>query len=233
MYGKKITKEARDFAVKGHGISGNKYDSFVSHVNKTPQNMTPYILEERQMNVSQMDVYSRLMMDRIIFFNHYVSAETMGIITAQALFLDSVENKDIKLLINSGGGDVISGMGFYDTIMTINSDVETTIVGMAASMGAILATSGTKGKRNMLKHSRLMIHDIRGGNEGTYEDQKISFELTKELRNELFNVLSFNSGQSVEEINKLCQRDYWMKHDKAIELGFMDKVIEYNSRKNN
>lgn len=220
--------EFQKYATKHLGMSSTKVEGMLHHtVLGLPVAQTPYILEERSMNVTQLDVFSRMMADRIIFLNEQVDDHSMGIINAQMLFLASLDDKkDIQLFLNSPGGGVIAGLSLYDTMQFISPDVATTTMGMAASMGSILASSGAKGKRSMLKHSRFMIHDIRGGAGGTYEDMKRSLELSKELREELFQILADNSGNTFDEIKEWCDRDNWMKSNEAKAKGFVDIVIE-------
>lgn len=216
---------------------GKDYEKFLKSETNVPRTMidahmqhqnlvTPHILEERQMNVTQMDVFSRLMKDRIIFLHDSVSTDSMAVIKAQLLFLDSVNQNDIKIYIDSPGGGVIAGLSLYDVMNYVKSDIETVTMGMAASMGSIIASSGTKGKRHILPHSRFMIHDIRGGAQGTYLDMQRSLDLSKELRDELFNILAQNSGQTVKYIEKNCDRDTWLKAEDAVKLGFVDTIIK-------
>lgn len=217
-------KEFKNYATKHLNMATTKVEAMLKHT--TPTNITPYILEERQMNMTQMDIFSRMGADRIIFLNEQVDDHSMGIINAQMLFMSSVDSKsDIQLYLNSPGGGVIAGLSLYDTMQIISPDVSTTTMGYACSMGSILATAGAKGKRSILPHSRYMIHDIRGGADGTYEDMKRSMNLSLELRTELFQILSLHSGIPIEEIEVMCNRDYWMKATEAVEKGFIDQII--------
>ncbi len=228
--------EFRKYAVKHLGMSGNTVDDYnrkaSRHMNMPQmvgEGITPYIIEERQLNVAQMDVFSRLMMDRIIFLGMQVNFQVANIIQAQLLFLDSTDPKrDVQIFINSPGGSVIDGLGIYDTMQYINPDVATICTGMAASMGAVLLTSGTKGKRSALKHARVMIHQLSGGMQGTFSDMEISYNFSKQLREELYTILAKHSGKTFEEIEKDSDRDNWMKSDKAVEYGLIDEVLERN-----
>lgn len=186
----------------------------------------PYILEERKLNVTQMDVFSRLMMDRIIFFGTEVTSETCNIVNAQLLFLDSVDpEKDISLYINSPGGEVYAGLGVVDTINTISSSVSTICTGMAASMGAVLLVSGEKGKRSALPHSRVMIHQPLGGTRGQASDIEIEAREISKLKDELYQIIADGSGQPFDKIWKDADRDYWMTAQEALEYGMIDKVL--------
>ncbi len=198
-------KEFKKFATKQHGINSIHYDKLVSSV-------TPYIIEERQLNVAQMDVFSRLMMDRIIFLGAAIDDHVANIIQAQLLFLESVDNsKDISIYINSPGGGVYAGLGVYDTMQFIKPDVATICTGMAASMGAILMCAGQKGKRSALPHSRIMIHQPLGGVHGQASDIEITAREILKLKDELYQIIAKHSGQSIEKVNADSDRDYWMK----------------------
>ena len=186
----------------------------------------PYILEERKLNVTQMDVFSRLMMDRIIFFGTEVTSETCNIVNAQLLFLDSVDpEKDISLYINSPGGEVYAGLGVVDTINTISSSVSTICTGMAASMGAVLLVSGEKGKRSALPHSRVMIHQPLGGTRGQASDIEIEAREILKLKDELYQIIADGSGQPFDKVWKDADRDYWMTAQEALNYGMIDKVL--------
>ncbi|MGB1241444.1 MAG: ClpP family protease [Chitinophagales bacterium] len=191
-----------------------------------PTGMTPYIIEERPMNVAQLDVFSRLMMDRIIFMGVPVTDQAANIIQAQLLFMESVDpNRDIYLYINSPGGSVIAGLGIYDTMQYIMPDVNTICTGMAASMGAVLLAAGAAGKRTCLKHSRVMIHQPMGGMQGQVSDMEISYKLIMQMRKELYDILSNHTGQTFEKIEKDSDRDYWMRAHEAKEYGIVDEVL--------
>ena len=224
-----IGKEFEKYAVKHKGISSNTLDSYTKHV---VTNLTPNIIEERPMNIAVMDVYSRLMMDRIIFMGYPISDEVGNIVTAQLLFLESTDRtRDIQMYINSPGGSVYAGMGVYDTMQYINPDISTICTGMAASMGAVLMCAGAKGKRTALKHSRVMMHQPSAGAGGQASDILITVNEVKKLKKELYEVVSFHSGQPVERIEKDFDRDYWMTATEAKEYGLVDEVLLINPKK--
>ncbi|WGH25834.1 MAG: ATP-dependent Clp protease proteolytic subunit [Candidatus Shikimatogenerans bostrichidophilus] len=188
--------------------------------------MTPYITEKKKYNLSQMDVFSRLMMDRIIFIGTEINSNIANIIQSQLLFLDSINSKDINIYINSPGGDVYSGLGIYDTMQYINSDISTTCVGIAASMAAIILCSGKKGKRYCLKHSRIMIHQpIIQNINGQQSDIEIKVKEMKKLKKELYNIISLHTNNKIEKIEKDADRDYWMNSKKAKKYGMIDKIL--------
>ena len=212
-------KEFKKFATKDQGISSMYYDKLVSSV-------TPYIIEERQLNVAQMDVFSRLMMDRIIFLGTAIDDYVANIIQAQLLFLESVDNsKDISIYINSPGGGVYAGLGIYDTMQFIKPEVATICTGMAASMGAVLMCAGQKGKRSALPHSRIMIHQPLGGAQGQASDIEITAREIMKLKDELYQIISNHSGQTMEKVHKDSDRDYWMKANEAKEYGMIDEIL--------
>jgi ATP-dependent Clp protease, protease subunit len=212
-------KEFRKFATKDQGISSMYYDKLVSSV-------TPYIIEERQLNVAQMDVFSRLMMDRIIFLGTGIDDYVANIIQAQLLFLESVDSsKDISIYINSPGGGVYAGLGIYDTMQFIKPDVATICTGMAASMGAVLMCAGAKGKRSALPHSRVMIHQPLGGAQGQASDIEITAREIMKLKNELYEIISKHSGQTMDKVHADSDRDYWMKADEAKTYGMIDEIL--------
>ena len=189
-------------------------------------NFTPAVIEERQLNVAQMDVFSRLMMDRIIFMGVPVEAYVANVIQAQLLFLESTDPKrDVQMFINSPGGSVIDGMGIYDTMQYVSPDVATICTGMAASMGAFLLCTGAKGKRSALTHSLVMIHQPSGGMSGQFSDMEISYNLIKTLRHSLYSIMADNCGKSFEEIEKDSDRDNWMSSTDAKEYGLIDEVL--------
>ena len=213
-------KEFKKYAIKGQGISSNTLNDFEN-------SLTPYIIEERKMNVAQMDVFSRLMMDRILFLGTGVDDQVANIITAQLLFLESVDaTKDIQMYINSPGGSVYAGLGIYDTMQIIKPDVATICTGMAASMGAVLMCSGEKGKRSALQHSRIMIHQPSGGAQGVASDMEINLREMLKLKKELYEIIANHSGQSYEWVEKASDRDYWMTSYEAKENGMIDEVLE-------
>jgi len=224
-----IGKEFEKYAVKHKGISSNTLDSYTKH---SVTNLTPNIIEERPMNIAVMDVYSRLMMDRIIFLGYPISEEVGNIVTAQLLFLESTDRtRDIQMYINSPGGSVYAGMGVYDTMQYINPDIATICTGMAASMGAVLMCAGAKGKRTALKHSRIMMHQPSAGAGGQASDVLITVNEVKKLKKELYEVVSYHSGQDVGRIEKDFDRDYWMTATEAKEYGLVDEVLLINPKK--
>ena len=218
-----IVEEFRRYAVKGKNISGTAFDDYVYHV----ENMTRAVIEERPTNFREIDVFSRLIMDRIIFLGMQIEENIANIITAQLLFLESVDSKkDIMMYINSPGGSVYAGLGVYDTMQFISPDVSTICTGMAASMGAVLLTGGATGKRSALPHARVMIHQPSGGMQGQSRDMEITLKQMQELRKDLYNILSAHSGKSYQDIEKDSDRDYWMKAEEAKEYGLIDEVLE-------
>ena len=220
-----IKKEFRDFSVKHLGNNGLVTEQYMGMFN--PMNLTPYITEERRLNVAQMDVFSRLMMDRIIFLGTGIDDQVANIVTAQLLFLESADtNKDIQIYINSPGGSVYAGLGIYDTMQIIKPDVATICTGMAASMGAVLLVAGEKGKRSALKHSRVMIHQPSGGAQGVASDMEINLREMLKLKKELYDIISFHSGQTYEWVEKASDRDYWMTSHEAKGFGMVDEVLE-------
>ena len=217
-------KEFKKFATKKHGVNSLYYDKLVG-------SLTPYIIEERQLNISQLDVFSRLMMDRIIFMGTGVDDYMANIIQAQLLFLESVDaSKDIQIYINSPGGSVYAGLGIYDTMQLIKPDVATICTGMAASMGAVLLCAGAAGKRSALKHSRVMIHQPLGGAQGQATDMEITLKEILKLKKELYDILATHSGQTFEQIEKDGERDYWMTSQEAKEYGMIDEVLTPRSK---
>ena len=224
-----IGKEFEKYAVKHKGISGNTLDSYTKY---TVTNLTPNIIEERPMNIAVMDVYSRLMMDRIIFLGYPISEEVGNIVTAQLLFLESTDRtRDIQMYINRPGGSVYAGMGVYDTMQYINPDIATICTGMAASMGAVLMCAGAKGKRTALKHARIMMHQPSAGAGGQASDVLITVNEVKKLKKELYEVVAYHSGQEVDKIEKDFDRDYWMTAPEAKEYGLVDEVLLINPKK--
>jgi len=213
-------QEFKKFAIKDQGINSMYYDKLIS-------NVTPYIMEERQLNITQMDVFSRLMMDRIIFLGSAVDDYVANIIQAQLLFLESTDSsKDISIYINSPGGGVYAGLGIYDTMQFIKPDVATICTGMAASMAAVLMCAGTKGKRSALPHSRIMIHQPLGGAQGQASDIEITAREIMKLKGELYDIISKHSGQTVEKVHDDSDRDYWMKAAEAKAYGMIDEILE-------
>lgn len=212
-------KEFEKYATKHHGISSVYY-------NKLTSSLTPYIMEERQMNITQMDVFSRLMMDRIIFLGTGVNDQVANIIQAQLLFLESLDaSKDISIYINSPGGGVYAGLGIYDTMQFIKPNVATICTGMAASMGAVLMCAGEKGKRSALPHSRIMIHQPMSGTQGQVSDMEIAVKETLKIKNELYEILAKHSGKTFDQIHEDSDRDYWMTAAEAKDYGMIDEVL--------
>ncbi len=217
-------KEFEKFAIKDQGISSTYYNKIISSM--YPKDMTPYIIEERQLNISQLDVFSRLMMDRILFLGTGINDNIANIVQAQLLFLESVDSsKDIQMYINSPGGSVYAGLGIYDTMQFIKPDVATICTGMAASMGAVLLCAGAKGKRSGLTHSRVMIHQPLGGAQGQASDIEITAREILILKEELYKIISKHSGQDYDKVYNDSDRDYWMKSDKAKEYGMIDEIL--------
>lgn len=216
-------RDFRKFATKHMGINSLVFDQYTSITNNW---ISPTIIEERQLNVASMDVFSRLMMDRIIFLGLPIDDYVANVIQAQLLYLDSIAaNKDISIYFNTPGGSVHAGLGIYDTMQYISSDVATICTGMAASMGAVLLTAGTKGKRSALKHSRIMIHQPMGGAQGQASDIEITTREIVKLKKELYNIIADHSGQPYKRVEKDSDRDYWMTSDEAKEYGMIDEVL--------
>jgi ATP-dependent Clp protease protease subunit len=216
-------KDFRKFATSKMGINGMVLDDIVSMQN---QYMNPYILEERQLNVTQMDVFSRLMMDRIIFLGTPIDDYTANTLQAQLLYLDSCDpGKDISIYINSPGGSVYAGMGIYDTMQFINCDVATICTGMAASMAAVLLVAGQEGKRSALPHSRVMIHQPLGGVQGQASDIEITAREIQKLKKELYTIIADHSHTDFDKVWADSDRDYWMTADEAQAYGMIDKVL--------
>jgi len=214
--------EFRKFAVKDQGISGSVVDRYTQHV----ESMTRSVIEERPTRFAEIDVFSRLIMDRIIFLGLPVDDNIANIITAQLLFLQSTDaQKEVMLYINSPGGSVTAGLGIYDTMHYIAPDVATICTGLAASMGAVLLAGGAAGKRSALPHSRVMIHQPSGGMQGPSKDMEISLKLILSLKKELYEILAGHSGKKVSEIERDSDRDYWMTATEAKEYGLIDEVL--------
>ncbi|MBJ7880353.1 ATP-dependent Clp endopeptidase proteolytic subunit ClpP [Gelidibacter salicanalis] len=217
-------KEFEKFAIKDQGISSTYYNQIMNSM--YPVGLTPNIIEERQMNAVAMDVFSRLMMDRIIFMGTAINDQVANIIQAQLLFLESTDAaKDIQIYINSPGGSVYAGLGIYDTMQLIKPDVATICTGMAASMGAVLLCAGAKGKRSGLTHSRVMIHQPLGGAQGQASDIEITAREILTLKEELYNIIAKHTGQKYDKVYNDSDRDYWMKADRAKEYGMIDEVL--------
>jgi len=217
-------KEFEKYATKHHGMNSMHYNKILSSM--YPQGMTPNIVEERQMNVAIFDVFSRLMMDRIIFLGTGINDQVANVVQAQLLFLESIDaSKDIQIYINSPGGGVYAGLGIYDTMQFIKPDVATICTGMAASMGAVLLCAGAPGKRSGLTHSRVMIHQPLGGAQGQASDIEITAREILTLKKELYEIISNHSGQTYDKVHDDSDRDYWMRADKAKEYGMIDEIL--------
>src|SRR3954462_11862857 len=224
-------KEFEKYAVKDRGISSGTLHNFQQH---QVTNLTPYIIEERPLNVASMDVFSRLMMDRIIFLGEGINDYVANIVTAQLLFLESTDRtRDIQMYINSPGGSVYAGLGIYDTMQFVGPDVSTICTGIAASMGAVLMCAGVKGKRTALKHSRVMMHQPSGGIGGQASDILITVNEIKKIKRELYDIIAFHSGKTAEEVAKDSDRDYWLSAEEAKDYGLVDEVLLINPRKQN
>lgn len=218
MYNK---DEFKKFATKHAGINSMHLGNYIE------SSLTPYIIEERQLNMTQMDVFSRLMMDRIIFLGTGINDQVANIINAQLLFLESVDpKKDIQIYLNSPGGGVYAGLGIYDTMQYISPDVATICTGLAASMGAVLMCAGAKGKRTALKHARVMIHQPLGGAQGQASDIEITAREILKLKKELYEIISYHSGKPFEDVERDSDRDYWMTSEEAKAYGMVDEVLE-------
>ena len=218
-----LTSDFRKYATRHLGMNGMALDDVVAAQN---QYLNPYILEERQLNVTQMDVYSRLMMDRIIFLGTEINDYTANTIQAQLLYLDSTDpGKDISIYINSPGGSVTAGLGIYDTMQFISSDVATICTGMAASMGAVLLVAGQEGKRSALPHSRVMIHQPLGGVQGQASDIEIEAKEIQKFKKELYTIISNHSHTPYEKVWQDSDRNYWMTAEEAKEYGMIDQVL--------
>lgn len=222
----------RNYAVNHLGMNGLALDQYIDKTGAiTSSYISPTIIEERQLNIAQMDVFSRLMMDRIIFLGTTVDDYSANVIQAQLLYLDSCDpGKDVSIYINSPGGSVYAGLGIYDTMQYISSNVSTICTGMAASMAAVLLVAGEKGKRFALKHSRIMIHQPMGGVQGQASDIEITAREILKLKDELYSIIAQHSGQPFDKIVKDSDRDYWMTSQEAVEYGMIDKVLERQSQ---
>lgn len=225
------------YATKHLGMSSMHLERYAEKNMATAPNIqafTPNVIEERQMNIVGLDVFSRLMMDRIIFLGVPINDYVANVVQAQLLFLESTDPKrDVQMFINSPGGSVISGLGIYDTMQYVSPDVGTICTGMAASMGAVLLTAGTKGKRTCLYHSRVMIHQPLGGMQGQVSDMEIYYNLIKEQQKALYDILAYHSGQDYDKIEKDSDRDNWMTAEEAKAYGLIDEVLARNKSENN
>ncbi len=224
-----FNSEFEKYAVKHHGISSNTLNSYASHLVTA---LTPNIIEERSLNIAVMDVYSRLMMDRIIFLGYPINDEVANIVIAQMLFLDSSDRtRDINMYINSPGGSVYAGLGVYDTMQFVSPDISTICIGVAASMACVLLGAGTKGKRAALKHARIMMHQPSGAIGGQASDIEITVNEIRKLKRELYEVVNIHTGKSIEQIERDFDRDNWMTAPEAKEYGLVDEVLLTNPKK--
>ena len=215
-------EEFRKYAIHSQGVSGTAVDDYANHI----QNMTQYVIEERPGNFRAIDVFTRLISDRIIFLGMQVDDQIANIITAQLLFLESTDPKrDIIMYVNSPGGSVYAGLGMYDTMQYVGPDVATICTGLAASMGAVLLAGGAEKKRSALPHSRIMIHQPMSGMQGQASDMEISLKQTLSVKKDLYDILAKHSGKSYEQIEKDSDRDYWMRSEEAKEYGLIDEVL--------
>jgi len=225
--------EFMKYATKHLGMNSmhlEKYANVTGAAMPNIQGFTPNVIEERQMNIVGLDVFSRLMMDRIIFMGVPVTDYVANVIQAQLLFLESTDPKrDVQMFINSPGGSVIAGLGIYDTMQYVSPDVGTICTGLAASMGAVLLAAGTAGKRTCLPHSRVMIHQPSGGAQGQVSDIEISYKLIKQMQDELYKILAQHTGQDYDKIEHDSDRDHWMKAEEAKEYGLVDEVLNRKS----
>ena len=223
-YNMNLSKDFKNYATKHKGISS-------TYLNKYQNSLTPYIMEERALNVTQVDVFSRLMMERVIFLGTEIDDSVSNIIQAQLLYLESIdEESPIQIYINSPGGSVYSGLGIYDTMQYIKPDVATICTGMAASMGAVLMCAGAHGKRSALKHSRVMIHQPLGGAQGQASDIEITAREIQKLKKELYEIIATHSNQTFEKVWADSDRDYWMTAEEAKEYGMVDEVLLRNGK---
>jgi len=232
--------EFRKYAVKHHRINSLHVDKYLSNFDRnhmptgiyTPTGMTPYVIEERPMPYQAIDVFSRLMIDRIIFMGDPIYEAMANIIQAQLLFLQSADSKrDIQIYINSPGGSVYAGLGIYDTMQFISNDVATICTGMAASMAAVLLCAGTEGKRAALPHARVMIHQPSGGAQGQQSDIEITYHEITKLKKELYQIIADHSGAPFEKVWDASDRDYWMIAEEAKEFGMVDEILRGNKGK--
>jgi len=224
--------EFKKYAVKHHGFGSATLEKYMDTTVPNIQGFTPQVIEERQMNIVGMDVFSRLMMDRIIFMGVPVNDYVANVIQAQLLFLEATDPKrDVQMFINSPGGSVIAGLGMYDTMQYVSPDIATICTGLAASMGAVLLAAGTKGKRTALPHARVMIHQPSGSMQGQFSDMEISYNLIKGMRGELYTILANHTDQTMEQIETDSDRDKWMTAVEARDYGLVDEVLERGEKK--
>lgn len=218
------SEDFRKFAID-KGVRASVLDDQLKSITKNKSLLTPYILEERQLNVATFDVFSRLMYDRIVYFAGEVDDDTCNTAIAQFLYLSSVDERDINLYINSPGGSVVAGLGLIDTMNYIPCQVSTTCIGMAASMGAVLLSNGARGKRYVLEHSRVMIHQVSSAMRGTVSDMEIEFEQTQRCKQDVYKILAKNTDRTYEEMEQLCDRNNWFIGQEAVDLGIADSVL--------
>jgi ATP-dependent Clp protease protease subunit len=227
--------EFMKYATRHLGMSGMHLEKYAEHTAALAPNIqafTPNVIEERQMNIIGLDVFSRLMMDRIIFLGVPINDYVANVVQAQLLFLESTDSKrDVQMFINSPGGGVLAGLGIYDTMQYVSPDIGTICTGLAASMGAVLLAAGTKGKRTCLHHSRVMIHQPLGGMQGQVTEMEIYYKLVKEQQKALYDILAHHTGQTYETIEKDCDRDNWLTSAQAKDYGLVDEVLERNNPK--
>lgn len=230
-------EEFKKYAVKHHGMNSMHLEDYMKRGMTAAPNIkgfTPAVIEERQMNVQAIDVFSRLMMDRIIFMGVPVTDYVANVIQAQMLFLESTDPKlDIQMFINSPGGSVTAGLGIYDTMQYVAPEIGTICTGLAASMGAVLLASGTTGKRTALQHSRIMIHQPLGGMQGQLTEMEITYNLMKSMQKNLYDILSHHTGQPYDKIDKDSDRDNWMTSHEAKEYGLVDEVLDRKNPRSN
>lgn len=219
--------EFKKYATRHHGMSTMHLEKYMETTVPRINGFTPQVIEERPMNIVGMDVFSRLMMDRVIFMGVPVNDYVANVVQAQLLFLESTDPKmDIQMFINSPGGSVIAGLGIYDTMQYVSPDVNTICTSLAASMGAVLLCAGKNGKRSCLPHARVMIHQPSGGMQGQFSDMEISYNLIKDMKAELYEIMAEHTGKPFEQIEKDCDRDYWMTAKEAKDYGLVDEVLQ-------
>lgn len=223
-----LSKDFKKFSLS-KGVSSLNLNYYESQIKNS---MTPYILEEREMRVTQMDIFSRLMRDRILWVAGVVNDNMSTVVQAQLMYLDSIENKDITMHIDTPGGSVKSGLSMVDVMRYINSDVVTINTGMAASMGSVLLSSGTKGKRSSLNFSKVMIHQVSSGTNGHIEDNRINHMESEKYNYILFKILSENTGKPFDEVLEISRRDKWFNSKESLEFGFIDEVISSDDKSN-
>ncbi|MCB0525321.1 MAG: ATP-dependent Clp protease proteolytic subunit [Saprospiraceae bacterium] len=224
--------EFQKFATRHLGMSSMHLEKYIAATTPNIQGFTPAVIEERPMHAQAIDVFSRLMMDRIIFLGVPVDSYVSNVIQAQLLFMESTDPKrDVQIFINSPGGSVIDGLGIYDTMQYVAPDIATICTGLAASMGAVLLSAGTKGKRSCLKHSQIMLHQPSGGAQGQVSDIEISYKLIKKMQKSLYDILALHTGQTYKKVEADCDRDNWMDGQEAKAYGLVDEVLDRTPKK--